>query len=297
MRTHALITALVALTIGLSSASAQTVKWDFEGDATQWIPSETDPNTTGVGVADASGNRQGKALEIAGAVPESFGASYIPWRDWRPYGTLKLQVYLPKDAPADIDCYVYLKDKQYLWYQTAPFHVPAIANLGGDPGDDEKRVPVKMGAWNSITVDISPQSTSWEPGGHLKSWHRALYLPREFGVRFFSPTEWEGAVQIDDVQLIELRADQRRDKPFGANEPAIQLERNADSVPCYEKFELTFQTDKEPDNPFDPECIDVQGHFRAPSGKVTHVPGFYYQDYSRLLNDDGFEKLIPVGEP
>jgi hypothetical protein len=68
-------------------------------------------------------------------------------------------------------------------------------------------------------------------------------------------------------------------------------------VPCYGKLELTFPVDREYDNAFNPHEVEVTGHFRTPAGKAMEVPGFFYQDYKRLQDEEGFEKLIPVGAP
>ena len=251
------------------------------------MPSPVDPNTASVTVTEARAARGRQALEVAGKFPGSIGATYYPWQDWRPYGLLRFQVFVPKGAPDDLDVYVYLKDKQYLWFQTAPFRA-------ADTGD--RVIPLKQDAWNEATVDISPDSRVWQPGGHLKSWNRSLYYPREFGIRFFTDKPWEGALDIDDVRLIEA---DRTTAPARVqeDEPSLKLRRNADQVPCHGKLELTFNLDREYPNPFDPAVVDVQAHFRSPSGQTADVPGFFYQDYARMRDGNGNEKLSPVGEP
>lgn len=52
-------------------------------------------------------------------------------------------------------------------------------------------------------------------------------------------------------------------------------------VGVFELFELTVDLFAAFDNPFDPEDIEVKGHFTAPSGKEVSVSGFYYQGYTR----------------
>ena len=289
MRRYATTAALTAALLSwLGVASAERVRWDFEDDSTEWVACDVDPNTASVSVTTEQAARGGRSLAVTGTFPGSAGTSYFPWRDWRPYGTLRFQVHVPDDAPEDLDVYVYLKDKQYLWYQTAPFRAPDTGGAG---------LELKRGQWNDVKVDISPDSRVWRPGGHLKSWHRALYYPREFGIRFFSDSEWSGALLVDDVRLVGLRPGQKKASRWDGDEPALHLRRNADAVPCYEKLELTFYLDGEPENPFDPEVIDVMGHFRAPSGATVDVPGFYYQDFVRMRDSMNNEKVSPVGEP
>jgi hypothetical protein len=67
----------------------------------------------------------------------------------------------------------------------------------------------------------------------------------------FVPTVWAEAPKILSVQPV------------------------AKTVGLYEKFELCIDLDAGFTNPFDPEQIDVQAEFTAPSGKVWTVWGFY----------------------
>ena len=72
-------------------------------------------------------------------------------------------------------------------------------------------------------------------------------------------------------RLAALRMTER--KPLAIH----SVKASADSVPVYEKLELTVDLTGTWDNPFDPEQIDVQGHFTGPDGATTAVPGFLYQ--------------------
>jgi hypothetical protein len=44
-------------------------------------------------------------------------------------------------------------------------------------------------------------------------------------------------------------------------------------------------------NPFDPDLINIKGTFTGPSGKVTTVDGFWYQNFTSVLNSSGNEVL------
>ena len=55
----------------------------------------------------------------------------------------------------------------------------------------------------------------------------------------------------------------------------VSVEPVTESVGLYEKFELWINLDSSFTNPFDPEQIDVQAEFTAPSGKVWTIWGFY----------------------
>ncbi len=51
------------------------------------------------------------------------------------------------------------------------------------------------------------------------------------------------------------------------------------SVSRYAKYEAAFQLNRGYQNPFDPQVIDVQVEFIAPSGRHVQTPAFYFQDY------------------
>jgi hypothetical protein len=71
---------------------------------------------------------------------------------------------------------------------------------------------------------------------------------------------------------------------------------NAQSLRRYELLEVRIDLDATYDNPFDPEQISVEAEFIAPSGKRITVPGFFTQDFERVVRD-GREILRKVGSP
>ena len=66
------------------------------------------------------------------------------------------------------------------------------------------------------------------------------------------------------------------------------------SVATYAKFETTATISPTPTNPYDPAQVDLEGHFTAPSGAQSTVPGFPYQAYTRSLVNSR-ELLTPSG--
>ena len=82
-----------------------------------------------------------------------------------------------------------------------------------------------------------------------------------------------------------------------AQAPSIVGLTGPQSVERYARFETNAEAIlPAPTNPFDPDEIDVQGHFRDPSGRVRHMPGFWYQGYTRELDNVG-EQLTKSGPP
>lgn len=67
-------------------------------------------------------------------------------------------------------------------------------------------------------------------------------------------------------------------------------------VPRYGKIEFVLDLAATYTNAFDPEEIDVEGHFATPSGQTLTVPAFFWRDYTRQRRA-GREVLVPRGEP
>ena len=61
----------------------------------------------------------------------------------------------------------------------------------------------------------------------------------------------------------------------------------------YQKVEITFQFSRSYANPFDPEEISVGARVTAPSGRVSEVPGFPYQECRLAARKP--ERVEPVG--
>jgi len=293
MRSRAVIAALCLTGLLVNSVAANSqpaMQLDFERLGDDWVASPLDKGTGDLSyIAKTSGPHAG-AIKIPGKTPKSLGVTYCPWRDWTGYTNLSFQIFFPPEMPKKADFCVYIKDRQYLWYETFPLRDPKTGKRTTDP---------KSGSWQEYSLDISEDSAIWEPGGHKRSWDRVLYYPREFGIRIFCDKAWEGAVLLDKVRLTGSEPPLGR-VPAGAELPTrdgLEVSLSATRVPVYEKLELTFTLDRSHVNPFDPEVVDVTGHFLLPSGEKMEVPGFFYQDYERTRTEEGWEKLIPMGAP
>lgn len=64
------------------------------------------------------------------------------------------------------------------------------------------------------------------------------------------------------------------------NAPVISNVVYPESVGMYKKFEVKFNLQADYVNPFDPEDINVLGHFTLPGGNTVTVPAFYYKEYT-----------------
>jgi hypothetical protein len=284
----ALIIALLGSLTALPALALPAINFNFESAAEDWAPSTLDKGSRTVQTSTTRASQGKSSLAITGELPAGFGATYVPWQDWTGYEQLSFDLWVPANAPREFDLWVYLKDKQYHWYQTAPFRSPTTGKPTG---------AFKPGRWMTIKLDISPTSTLWQPGGHRKAWDRALYYPREFGLRVFSRSQWSGTIYLDNLQFTGNAL------PLGKHagtEPKLlttplTVTSSAKQVPVFRKLELSFKLNRHYENPFDPEVVDVQGHFTGPQGQKIDVPGFIYQDYERSRDAAGHEQLIPVG--
>jgi len=278
----------VAILTSARATAQEPRSISFERLGQDWVPSPLDAGTGTLAPINKTTGLHTGAIKIPGSTPKSIGVTYYPWADWTGFTTLSFDLFFPPEMPKkSTDVCVYLKDRSYWWYQNWPLHDAKGKHTGR----------ITPGKWRTFQFDISEDSNIWEPGGHEKAWHRALHNPREFGIRIFCDKSWSGAVLLDNVRLSgwepplgNMTADNTK-QSWG-----LQLDLSARSVPVYEKLEVTFDPGRVYENPFDPNVVDVTGHFLTPDGEMT-VPGFYYQNYKRSQTTEGNEKLIPTGEP
>jgi hypothetical protein len=69
-----------------------------------------------------------------------------------------------------------------------------------------------------------------------------------------------------------------------------------ETVPLYGTIEINLNVTARFENPFDSEEKNVAVVLTSPSMRITEVPAFYYQEYSRSLTENG-EALSPQGSP
>jgi hypothetical protein len=88
-----------------------------------------------------------------------------------------------------------------------------------------------------------------------------------------------------------------------ADEKALLLRLHQTSVPQYELLTVSIPVSQPPANPFDPDEVKLEAVVKLPSGKQYRVPGFWYQEYRRYLQNpaaqgvERIEQLEKVGNP
>ncbi|MFN4227214.1 MAG: DUF5060 domain-containing protein [Candidatus Ratteibacteria bacterium] len=198
---------------------------------------------------------------------ENYGEGSVEkefFKDLSIYKNIIFNIYIPKEAPDDVKICFFLQDNEWLWYQTPLFSL-------------------KKDQWNKITINVEPQSTFWENVGHPQPWsEKTICNIRKIGIKIFLNTKFTGSIYIDEIK--------------GSFKVFPEISTNKKKLLQFEKFEISFFLPQKYSNPFDPEQIDVEGVFIDPDDNTISIPGFYYQEYERFLENQE-EILIPVGYP
>jgi hypothetical protein len=249
-----------------SEALAERVLFDFDRGTSAWTLLKECPAGQSIDSLSSPLDQKGKSLSLSLSFPGEGGAMVSLNETWRDYQSLSCEFFLPDDAPSDVKVFLYVKDKDWLWYQTATTLLP-------------------QGKKILLRADISSASLDWLPVGHKKPWNP--YTPthiRELGIRVSSSTSSNCMLFLDNFQL---------QPTLFSN---LRIHRN--EVQVYQRFEVSFTIPYAFENPFDPECVAVDGSFILPSGKEEKVPGFFFQNYTIESPGEKWKDLIsPEGEP
>ena len=261
---------LLVLAVSVARAAATREgplrTWSFELDTDGWRSPDTAIERSPLRARDG-----GYSLAITAEFPQPVSVSHRVNLDMDLVGRVVYSVFVPEGAPDSIRTLVFLKDKDGLWFQH--FYEEAL----------------HPGAWNDIVLDISASSPHLRPSGHHRLWSSvAARRMNQIGIKFFCDAPYRGTLYLDRIlafRTVETRSPLR----------ILNLRENAVQVGRYEKFELTFEVNRNVANPFDPDQIKIDATFSLdPGGRPIQVPAFYYQDFVRRLEGNR-EELVPVG--
>lgn len=241
------------------------VLFDFEENINGWhtIDELSAPATI---VHSKENFTQGNAcMKFSATFPGEAGIKININENWTTYQSMSFDLVVTETPISQVKFFVYFKDKEWLWYQT-------------------RQQVVKYGV-TKFSINISGSSLDIVPGGHKKPWNQYTSEQiREIGIKFLSSENQNFTVYIDNFKLSPVL--------FSS------LKINRPEVPLYEKFEISFKTSLYFSNPFDPDCIAIDGYFTSPSGKQITVPGFFYQDfYFAGPGSNGQDNIQPQGHP
>lgn len=204
-------------------------------------------------------------LKFSASFPGESGIKAMINENWTSYQSLSFDMVCVETPVFPVKFTVYFKDREWLWYQT-------------------KEHTVKTGK-TKISINISGSSLELVPGGHKKAWNQYTTEEiKEIGIKFICKEKTSLTIYIDNFRL----------------SPVIfsNLRVNSTEVGLYEKFEVSFRNSIYFSNPFDPDCIAIDGYFTSPTGKQIIMPGFFYQDfYFAGPGEKGKDNIKPQGYP
>lgn len=244
---------------------AEITLFDFEKSTGRWHAVDVAGKVRALQTALAPGQPRNRALKVDVAFPKEAEIKVKTKAgtkvDWTHYDELRFKVFVPAKGPYDAQAVVYIKDGELRWYQTLV------------------EAPLKRGEWTTVRIDISDRSRQWSFQNHYRPWDGYTKQQiAQLGIKFMSRRTYVGPVFVDDLSVASItQTSQLQQSP----PHLFDFRTNASTVPLYGKFEITFELSRTYANPFDPRLIDVRGRFVSPSGTVTVVPGFFYQDYMR----------------
>ena len=258
---------LLALLLAAATARAAEppVRWDFEEGTRPWSA-----HGARIASADRIAKAGARSLQIDVRFPKPATVSRPFSLDAASVGKVEYHVYLPADAPADVQALFFVKDKDGLWFQ------------------EIREEPLARGTWNAIEVDLAANSPRLRPSGHHRVWGSVVAdTMDEAGIKLLSSSTYRGSLYLDHIVAHPAQATRPRLRVEGLHE-------SARSVGLYERFEVTFAINRPVRNPFDPDHIRIDATVVDPTGRAIRVPAFYHQDFARRLAAGG-EVLTPVG--
>jgi len=241
------------------------VLFDFEQNTCGWTLIEDSSASATIEIDREHATENTGCLKLSANFPGETGIKVLLNETWNGYQSLSFDMIVTETPISQIRFFVYIKDKEWLWYQTNQ----KIVNYG----------------INKVSINISGSSLDLIPKGHKKPWNQySLDEIKEIGIKFVSDEKFSQTIYIDNIRLSPVLFSSVR--------------FNSTEIPVYERFEISFQTAVYFENPFDPDCIAIDGYFISPSGKEIRVPGFFYQDfYFAGLGAKGQDNLKPQGIP
>lgn len=184
---------------------------------------------------------------------------------------ISAEVFIPKDAPSGLQVMMNVVDWDGRWYQNL---LPGTLV----PGES-----------NAVCVPVFGDAEGWNGLGHHGKWNAiVMKAPREMRVRIFGGGAYTGSFEVVSASAV---AGDGRVKPSFGNV------RASTTVPeVYGLYELRFDLPDIYSNPFDTREIAVDAEITLPDGTKETQPGFYYQNFFRVLAG-GREVIEPQGGP
>lgn len=287
-----LLLSLLLLSIGWLSLHAQkntTLLFDFETESSGWQagtpPNFGDSSAKAVKLSTKNASQGKQAIELI------FEKNDMP----------KAVFFV--EAPTDLSTESHLLFDLYGSDATSGVAL-ALSTGSSWEWHESGVVPVKPGkqtlAFDLTASTYKSQASQWELTTAIKN----LASTQRIALVVFP--DKTGSIFIDNIRLTSAvasdvsTASQTTTKPTPTATPkpkvakplsakTLALQPATQPIARYGRLEMQIKTDLVVDNPFDPAQADLWVSFTSPSGKVSRVPAFWYQDYSATV--------LPLGKP
>lgn len=263
--------------------SRQTEIGSFEPDAPRgWRLDRAGPTSLQAAYSTEVHSQGARSLRLE-AAPGGAGSEICVYnllnQDLGDYDRLSLDVFVPPDGPEHARAMVYLRDREWCWYERLL------------PGE------LRRGDWNRLVLDLREgrNGLAGQGFGRERPWDGySRQRIRELGLRVFSNSDRPAPVYLDNVVLDGGLEELEPEKPLAI----LDLTAEGAAAPqLFSKVEYSFRLSRTFANPFDPECVDVRARVLTPSGRLYTVPGFFYQGYVRRMEREAAAGKETVAVP
>ena len=215
------------------------------------------------------GNR---AVTVKGSFPGEIPLAGRLDCKWGDMDGISFDVRAPEEAPEHMRVLVYVRDQQWTWHEKL------------------LECPVRPGDITSYFLSFS-EHEQWRTPDGSPGWYPYTALRiRELGIRILGNCETDRQLEFTVSNITVFQKPKTGQKKGTCTNITLNRQR----VEQYGKLEITFDISRKYKNPFDPECVRVDGIFTSPDGTTSTVPAFFYQPFERRMKK-GRETLTQSG--
>ncbi len=168
--------------------------------------------------------------------------------------TLVFEVRFDSTAVRELRGSIFVKDKDGWWFQ------------------DPNEFKLTPGEWQTLKLDITPETSPLMPQGHQGAWNTFFAVSRLTAGLSIYHSAGEYTLQCRAMRLEGKRAD----APLNILEWQLP-----ETAPVNNILQSTFQLSREYFNPFDSDEIMADYEVRYPDGTTRQFPAFYTMEYAR----------------
>ena len=187
--------------------------------------------------------------------PPSAAWSAAENKDWRPFGSVSVDVTVDRVRPSEhnvLSGVFFYQTKQDTWF--------------------ESRIPLTLipGKTTRFRLRLDAESPDWKPGNCLRSWDRdTLRRVTRWGIKIFTATSCRGRITIHPIQRNRLDDVSRPSRITD-----IRLPRAAAGIYAPIRFRVSGFYG----NPFVGQTIRMAVHVQKKE-QEEEIPAFYFQDF------------------